>query len=152
MQFGLDALRLRGAEPLEVVDAIGACADVDLLDAGDFLFAGGDDQFAEPGMRNAVPLAIGVEPLAPFDTAARLQTPLRIVEPTMNDLAVARGSLKSDRVSALEDDDLVPGERQRARRGEADDPGADDDRFDFVHPNARASCSLRPGRPRRGCR
>src|SRR5438045_537462 len=145
MQFGLHSLCLGRAEPFEIVDAIGARAGVYLLDPGDFLFAGRDDQLAEPGMRYAVLLAIGVEPLAPFDTAARLQTPFRIVEPAMNDLAVARGSLKSDRVGALEDNDLVHGERQRARRGETDDPGADDDRFDFVHPNARASCSLRLG-------
>src|SRR5437588_9894841 len=106
MQFGLHALRLRGAEPFKIVDAINARVGVDLLDPGDFLFAGRDDQFAELRVRHPMLPAIGVKPLAPFDTAACLQTPFRIVEPPMNDLAVSRGSLKSDRVSALEDDDL----------------------------------------------
>src|SRR5436305_7960300 len=98
MQFGLHALRLRGAEPFKIVDAINARAGVDLLDPGDFLFAGRDDQFAEPSMRYAVLLAIRVEPLAPFDTAARFQAPLRVMEPAMAHFAIARGSFKSDRV------------------------------------------------------
>src|SRR5438067_12921854 len=99
MQFGLHALHLRGAEPFEIVDAINARAGVDLLDPGDFLFAGRDDQFAEPSMRYAVLLAIRVEPLAPLDAAGRRQAPLRAIEPAVDYLAVARGSLKSDRES-----------------------------------------------------
>src|SRR5205085_9761350 len=126
MQFGLQALRLRGAEPLEIVDAIGARAGVDLLDPGDFLFAGRNDQFAEPGVRHAMLAAIGVEPFAAFDAALRLQAALRIIEPAMDDLAVARGGLEPDRIGALKNDDLVPGERQSARRGETYDPPADD--------------------------
>ena len=51
----------------------------------------------------------------------------------MDDLAVARGGLEADRVGAFEDDDLVPGQRQRPRRRQPDDPGADHDRFDLVH-------------------
>ena len=51
----------------------------------------------------------------------------------MDDLAVARGGLEADRVGAFEDDDLMPGQRQRARRRQPDDPGADHDRFDLIH-------------------
>src|SRR5256714_15231941 len=106
MQFRLHPLCLRRAEPFEIVDAVGARRRLDLLDPGDLLLAGGDDQLADRGVRHAVLTAISVEPLAPLDAAARLEAPLRVIEPAMNDLAVARGGLEPDRVGAFEDDDL----------------------------------------------
>src|SRR5256885_17068633 len=112
MQFWLHPLCLRRAEPFEIVDAVGARRRLDLLDPRDLLLAGRDDQLAERGVRHAMLTAIGVEPLASFDAAARLQTPLWVVEPAMDDLAVARGGLETDRIGAFEDDDLMPGQRQ----------------------------------------
>src|ERR1051326_579284 len=103
-------------------------------------------------MRDAVLSAIGVEPFAAFDAAARLQAPLRIIEPSMDHRAVARRGLEPDRVGAFENDDLLPGERQGARRGETDNPGANDDCFDLVPPTLAPVCRLRPRRPRRACR
>src|ERR1051326_7527218 len=134
VEFGLHALRLWRREPFEIVDAIGARRGLDLLDAGDLVVAGRDDQFPEPGMRDAVLSAIGVEPFAAFAAAARLQAPLRIIEPAMDHLAVARRGLEPDRVGAFENDDLLPGARQGARRGATDNPGANDDCFDLAHP------------------
>ena len=65
----------------------------------------------------------------------------------MDDLAVARGGLEADRVGAFEDDDLVARQRQRARRRQPDDPGADHDRFDLVHRwiHRRSLTELKPG-------
>src|SRR5437016_912609 len=140
MQFWLHPLCFGCAEPFEIVDPIRASRRLDLLDPGDLLLAGGDDQLADRGMRHAMLTAIGVEPLAPLDAAARLEAPFRVIEPAMDDLAVARGGLETDRVGAFEDDDLMPGQGQGARRGEPDDPGADHHRFDFVHPPL-APCS-----------
>ena len=133
LQLGLEALRLGGAQPFEVVDAVGARRRLDLLDPGDLGLLGRDDQLAEPRVRHAVLGAIGVEALAAGDAGRRLQAALRVVEPAVDDLAVARGGLEADRVGAFEDDDLVPGQRQRPRRRQPDDPGADHHRFDLVH-------------------
>src|SRR5207245_2794373 len=127
MQLRLHPLCFGCAEPFEIVDAVGARRRLDLLDPRDLLFAGRDDQLAERGVRHAVLMTISVEPLAPLDAAARLEAPLRVIEPAMDNLAVARGGLETDRVGAFEDDDLMPGQRQGARRGKPDDPGADND-------------------------
>src|ERR1700731_2820928 len=94
-------------------------------------------------MWHAMLTAIGIEPLAPRDAAARLQAALWIIQPAMDHLAVARGGLEPNRVGAFEDDDLTPSQGQGARRGEADHPGADHDPFDFVHPRL-ANFRLRP--------
>ena len=40
---------------------------------------------------------------------------------------------EADRVGAFEDDHLMPGQRQGARRRQPDHPGPDDDRFSLVH-------------------
>src|SRR4030095_3589503 len=108
MEFGLHPLRFRCAEPFEIVDPVGARRRVDLLDPGDLLLAGRDDQLADLGVRHAALTAIGVEPFAPLDAARRLEAPLWIVEAAMDHLAVARGGLETDRVGAFEDDDLMP--------------------------------------------
>src|SRR4029077_3327713 len=133
IEFGLEPLRLGCAEPFQVGDAVGPRRRLDLLDPGDFRFAGGDYQLAELRVWHAVLAAIGVEPLAPLDAAPVLEAAGRIIEAAMDHLAVARGGLETDRVGAFEDDDLMARERQCPRDRQADHPGADDDRFDLVH-------------------
>ena len=133
VQLGFEALRLGGGQPFEIGDAVGAGRRLDLLDAGDFGLLGRDDQLAEPRVRHAALGAIGVEALAPGDAGHGLEAAGRVVEAAMDDLAVARGGLEADRIGAFEDDDLVPGQCQRARRRQPDDPGADHHRFDLVH-------------------
>ncbi len=128
-----ETLRLRGGEPLDIVDAIGARRGRDLFEGRDLALVGGDDQLAELGMRNPVVAAIAVEPLAPGDAACRLEAAGRVIDPAMDDLAVARGGLEADRPGALEHKHLAAGERQCPRGGEPDHPGTDHDAFDFVH-------------------
>src|SRR5262249_14550768 len=70
--------------------------------------------------------------LAPGDTAACLQTARLIVKPAMNDLAVARRSLKPDRGSTFEDKHTLPGQRQRPSRRKSDNPGTDHHTFNLV--------------------
>src|SRR3954452_1553705 len=101
-----------------------------------FRLLGRDDQLSEPRVRHAVLGAIGVETLAAGDAGGGLEAAGGGVEAAMDDLAVARGGLEADRIGAFEHDDLVPGQRQRARRGQPDDPGADHDRFDLIHRSA----------------
>ena len=68
-----------------------------------------------------------------LDAGDRLEAACRVIEPAVDHLAVARGCLETDRVGLFEDDDLFPGERQRARHGKSDHPGSDNHRLDFVH-------------------
>ena len=104
-----------------------------LSSAGKLRLVGGDDDLAEPRVRDAVVAAIGVEPPAALDAGRRLQTVLRIIDAAVDDLAVARRGLEPDRPGAVEDEHLAAGERQSPRRGKPDHPGADHDAFDFVH-------------------
>ncbi len=133
VQLRFEPPRLGRGQPFEIGDAIGAGCRLDLLDAGDFGLLGRDDQLAEPRVRDAALGAIGVEALAAGDAGRGLEAAFRVIEPAVDDLAVARGGLEADRIGALKDDDLVSGKRQRTRRRQPDDTGADHDRFDLVH-------------------
>src|SRR5437899_13049829 len=98
VQLGFEPACLRRAQPFEIGDAVGPRRSLDLLDPGDLLLGGGDDQLAERGMRYAVLAAIFIEPPAALDTAPRLQAARRVVEPAVDHLAVARGGLETDRM------------------------------------------------------
>src|SRR5215475_2415404 len=84
-------------------------------------------------MRHAMIAAVIVKSCTALDASDRLQATLRIIESAVNDLAVARRRLESDRVGLFENDDFMPGQREGARDRQSDDPGANDDRFDLVH-------------------
>src|SRR5580698_637696 len=117
MELWLHLRRLCDGEPGQVVDAIGLGRRLDLLDAGDFVVAGRNDQLAQRLVRHTMLAAIVVEPVAALDACGGLEAALRVVEPAMDDLAVARGRLKTDRIGLFEDDDLFAGKRQGPRRG-----------------------------------
>ena len=76
LQLGFETLCLRGGQPFEIGDAVGAGRRLDLLDAGDLGLLGRDDQLAEPRVRHAVLGAIGVETLAAGDAGSGLQAAL----------------------------------------------------------------------------
>src|SRR6185437_3871239 len=83
---------------------------------------------------------IGIEEVAARDAKARLQTIPGIMQPSMDDLAVARGSLGADPALLLEHHDLAPGERQGPRHGKADDAGTDHHAFNrFAHHRSRTA-------------
>src|SRR5262249_14395552 len=103
------------------------------LDTRDLVFFGSHDQLANLCMWNPVVAAIGVKSLAPGNTAARLEAAGRIVKTAMNDLAVARGGLEPDRVSALEHKHALPGPRERTSGREPDHSRANHHAFNFVH-------------------
>ena len=65
----------------------------------------------------------------------------------MNDLAVARRSLKPDRRSALENKHMLPGQRQRLSGRKPDNPGTDDLTFNFVQLAPRGVIKDRRIRP-----
>src|SRR5271170_2211211 len=133
-QRRFEAPDLGAAQPFEVVDTVRPCRRGNRFEPGDLGLVGGDDQLAEPGMRHPALMAIGIEPLAAGDTALRLEAARRVIDPAVDHLAVARRGLEPDREGALDDQHLAAGQRQRPCRGKTDQPGADDDAFDLVHP------------------
>src|SRR5215471_13326775 len=102
MEFRLHLGRLRDGEPGEVVHAVGLGRGLDLLDAGDLVVTGGDDQLTERLMRHAVLATVVVKSVPALDAGGRFEAVLRIVEPAMDHLAVARGGFETDRVSLFE--------------------------------------------------
>jgi hypothetical protein len=60
----------------------------------------------------------------------------------MDNLAVARGGLETDRIGALEDEHLVPGQGERPSRCKADHPGTDHHAFNLVHRIPLAALSM----------
>jgi hypothetical protein len=89
-QRWFEPLRLRGIQPLQIIDAVAARGGGDFFEPGELFLAAGDDQLPELGMRNPVLAAVGIKPLAAGNAAARLQAARRVIEPGMDDLAVAR--------------------------------------------------------------
>ena len=71
-----------------------------------------------------------VQPLAPLDAQPRLQRVGRIVEAGVDHAAVVRGRRLARPRVPLEDADRAPAPRDRQRRGQPDDAGADDDDHD----------------------
>ena len=57
----------------------------------------------------------------------------RIIDAGMDDFAIARTHTLAKSAFFLDDDDLAPGKRERARHGEPDDARANDQIFDFFH-------------------
>src|SRR5262249_6914401 len=109
-----------GINQLNVLAAIDLRLLEDLLDACRLLVIGGDDELAALAMRHAVGGAVVVEHPPRARAVQRAPGPGRIVEPGMDDLAVARGWHGADGIGGLRHDDLVPPERQLARAGEPD--------------------------------
>ncbi len=126
----LQAPQLAGIERHEVLDAVRGGARPNAVQERQLLLGTGDDQLAEALVRHAMRRAIGIEAALALDAGQRLEAVLRIVDPGMDHLAVARGGLEADAVFALEHHDFDAGLRQRPRDGEPDDPGPDDDAFD----------------------
>src|SRR5438552_18863593 len=91
-------------------------------------------------MRDPVLAAIGIEPVAPFNATPRLQAADRVIEPAMDDFAVARRGLEPDRVGLLEHEHLYARQRERPSHRETDDAGPDHDAFNFFHYISAGTC------------
>src|SRR4029077_8300243 len=105
----------------QIVDSVALGGSDDFFETRNLGFAGGDNQLADPGVRDAMLAAIGIQALAAGDAAAPLQAANRVIEPAMDDFAVARRGLETDCVGAFEDEHAMAGKRQRPSHPETDD-------------------------------
>ena len=94
---------------------------------------GGDDQLAAAPVRHPALGAVVVKALPTLHTGARLERALRVVDPGVDDLRIARTRMRADGVLGFEDHDLASSRRQGARHRKAHQPRADHDRVNAVH-------------------
>ena len=101
-------------------------------------------------IRHAMLGAIGIEHVAALDAEARLQTAVGIMQPGMDDFAVARRGLGAELARRFENQYFMPGARQRARHGEADDARPDHDAFDGIAHRGNSTASDGRAKPAQG--
>ena len=94
----------------------------------------GDDRFPAATMGNASCRRVGVEAAIAVDAQGGFQGMARVVEPGVNDFAVARAGFLPESGVAFEDDGLEACCGQRAGAGQPDHAGADDDGPCFLCP------------------
>src|SRR5215472_600558 len=133
VQRRFEPLGLGAIQPLQILNTVAVRSSGDRFQTRHLGFARRDDQFSYSGMRDAVVLTISVEAVPAGDAGAGFQAADRIVEPAMNDLAVARRSLKPDRVGTLEDEDAHIRQGEGPRHRQPDDTRPDNDALDFFH-------------------
>ena len=94
-----------------------------------------------PQRRCATPRAsrVPIQQRASADAQPRLLHRRRVVQAGVDHFAVAGTDAGADAVLGLDDEDLVPGQRERPGTGEADDAGTDDDGADVVQARPRPS-------------
>ena len=114
IQCRFKTLRLRGAEPFDIIDAIGAGCAIFSSDG----ISRSSAATISSGACGTVIMTMGVQPRAmpTRHLSRRFKTARRVVDPAMDDLAVA-GSLQSrSSRRAQHPGDLVAGHRQCPRR------------------------------------
>ena len=121
----LDRAQFVGADHLEVGDAVGFAAPLEVGQTVEFALVGGDDHFAAALRADAVLGAEGVHPLGALNGHARLGRAGAVVEAGVNHAAVVAALVLSDRGFLLERDNPQPLVRlaQGHRRRKAENPG-----------------------------
>jgi hypothetical protein len=121
--------------------AAGLGLGADLVELVDLARLRRHDELTEPLMRDAALAAIGVKTVASGNAEPCLQAALRIIDAGMDDFRITRARFGADAVGGFEDENVTPGECQRARRRQTDDARPDDGAINLIHGNQRASCS-----------
>ena len=140
-----DAIQVRFQRPRfgrgdahDVGHAVGVRSPSDVLQLVELRGVGRDDQLSAAPVRHVALGAVAVEALSTLHTGARLERVLRVVDPGVDDLGIARARVLADRVLCLEDHDISSGGREGARDSEAHHPGADNDCVNAVHEGSSA--------------
>ncbi|MBN9262792.1 MAG: glutamine-hydrolyzing GMP synthase [Hyphomicrobium sp.] len=126
-----DGARLIAHEWLKVRHAIADRGLLDGLELRNLCFIRCNEKLGNALVGDAVLVAELVELRLAIDAQLGAQRARRIIDARVNDLAVARAGLGADDVVLLEDHHLAPGHGECACNGEADDAGADDNRFNI---------------------
>ena len=130
---GLHRPRLVAADQPRIGNAIGQRLRMQRFERCDLALLHRHDELAAAPVRHAMRFAIGIQRLAPFDAQPRFQRAARVVQPGVDDLAVARAGARADAFGLVDDDDLMAGLRELARDGQADDARADDEGINAFH-------------------
>ena len=115
--------------PAQAGDAVRVPAPLELVEARQLLGLGGDDHLAAALGADPALVAVVVELARALDAEPRLQRSRAVVDPGVDHAAGMAGLVGRDPLLALEHRDRCASgvaQRQLARGGEADDPGADD--------------------------
>ena len=121
------------AQAYDIGDAVVVRSLSNALQVLELRGVGGDDQLAAALVCHSALGAVGVQALSTLHARARLERAMRVVDPGMDHLRVARARVRADGVFGLENQDLASSRRQGARHREAHQPRADDDRVNAIH-------------------
>ena len=132
-QRGLERARVLAAEPHEIRDSVGLGLSLKRGELVDLACVRRHQELAASLVRDAELLAKRIQHRFAFDAEPRFDEPRRIVDAGMDDLAVARTHPGPDPAFAFDDDHLPPRAGERARNGETNDAGADDETLNCFH-------------------
>ena len=110
--FRLEAPRRRGVDQLDAFAAVDLRLLVDFFDPGGFPLVGGDDELAAFAVRHAVRGAELVEHPSRARAVIGALGAGRVIEPGVDDLAVARRGAGADAVGRFRHDHLMAGHRR----------------------------------------
>src|ERR1700722_18112170 len=138
-QRGLESARLLAAEPDEIGDPVGLGLGFKRGELVDLSPVRRHQELAASLVRNAELLAECVQHRFAVDAEPRLVEPWRIIDPGMDDFAVARTNPGANSALLFDDDHLPPSPSERPRHGEPDDTRSDDETFNRLHPSTLCS-------------
>ena len=138
-QLGFERARVLAAEPYEIADSIGLGLSLKRGEPVDLSWVHRDQKLAASLVRNAELLAECVQHRFAVDAEPRLVEPWRIIDPGMDDFAVARTNPGANSALLFDDDHLPPSPSERPRHGEPDDTRSDDETFNRLHPSTLCS-------------
>ncbi len=126
-EVGLQLPRLVGLQPPQILDAGVERVLHVMAQPLDLVLVARDHELAQPLVRHAVLGAIGIHQVRGAREQMLPQSALLVVQPGVDHFGVARGGVLADAGLRFQHQHLAAGRRQRARHGEADHAGADDD-------------------------
>ncbi len=117
---------LFGTQPTKTLKAVEVTAPLQIGQDGQLALGRRDDQLPTALIRDVLLFEEAIERLASFDARSRLQGAGTIVEPRMDDAAIASTLMKGEAGFGLQDDQRAPSRQEGLRCSEPDQATADD--------------------------